>query len=102
FTPLEIAKFAAMKESDYDRIKRMLDETHEWPTVFLFKFIVPSDIEKLARVEALFNSETAEIKLKESRNGTYSSIAARQGMTSAERVLEGRRKASEIGGLIAL
>jgi len=99
---MELAKFALMNESDYERIKRTLDETHVWPAVFLFKFIVPSDIEKIARVEALFNSETAEIKRTESRNGKYTSVSAREAMTSSESVLECYKKASEIEGLIAL
>lgn len=91
-----------MNESDFDRIKRTLDETHTWPSVFLFKFIVPSEIEKIARVEALFNSKTAEIKSKESRNGKYTSISAREVMTSSDGVLDCYKKASEIEGLIAL
>ncbi len=91
-----------MKDSDFDRIKKTLDQTHDWPTVFLFKFIVPSDSEKIARVEALFNSNTAEIKLTESRNGNYTSISAREAMVSSDSVLECYKKASEIEGLIAL
>ena len=91
-----------MEESEYDRIKRTLDETHDWPTVFLFKFIVPSDLEKLAKVQALFNTETAEIKVTESRTGKYTSVSAREAVTSAEEVLEIYRKSSEIEGLIAL
>ena len=91
-----------MEESDYDRIKLTLDQTHDWPVVFLFKFIVPSDLEKIAKVEALFNSETAEIRIKESSNGKYTSLSAREIVTSAEEVLLIYKKSSEIEGLIAL
>ncbi len=102
FSRSEIVKFVAMENSDFERIKRILDETHDWPAVFLFKFIVPSESDKIARVEALFNSKTAEIRLRESKNGNYTSISAREAMTSAESVLECYKKASEIEGLIAL
>ena len=91
-----------MEESDYDRIKRTLDETHDWPAIFLFKFIVPSDLEKIAKVQSLFNSETAEIRVTESRNGKYTSVSAREAVTSAEEVLEIYKKSSDIEGLIAL
>lgn len=91
-----------MEESDYDRIKRTLNETHEWPVVFLFKFIVPSDLEKIAKVEAIFNSKTAEIRITESKNGKYTSVSAREAVTSAEEVLDIYQKSSEIEGLIAL
>lgn len=91
-----------MDEKYIERVKRTLDETHDWPAVFMFKFIVPSSNEKIAEVEALFNAHTAEIRMKQSRNGKYTSITAREVMTDAHSVLECYDKASKIDGLIAL
>lgn len=91
-----------MNESDIERIKKTLDQTHEWPAVFMFKFIVPSDNERIAEVEALFDSETAEIRMKESRNGKYTSITAREVMTDADSILDCYKRAAKIEGLIAL
>lgn len=91
-----------MKESDFDRIKRALDQHHDWPAVYMFKFIVPSENKKIALVEALFNSKTAEIRSTQSAKGNYTSITVKEVMTSAENVLKCYEKAAEIEGLIAL
>jgi putative lipoic acid-binding regulatory protein len=91
-----------MNEADFNRIKLQLDASHDWPALYMFKFIVPSDNEKIAKVEALFNAETAEIRLRPSKNGKYTSITAREIMTSSDAVMECYAQASQIEGLIAL
>lgn len=91
-----------MDQSDIERIKKTIDETHEWPSVFMFKFIVPSDNVRIAEVEALFNTQTAQIRMNASRNGKYTSITAHEVVTDAENVMDVYKKASKIEGLIAL
>lgn len=85
-----------------ERLKASLNANHDWPSLYMFKFIVPSDNERIAQVEALFNAKTAEIKLNSSKKGNYTSITAKEIMLSAEKVLETYQKASKIEGLMAL
>lgn len=87
---------------DLERAKKMLNEEHNWPAVFMFKFVVPSENEKIARVEAMFNAETAELRQRRSSKGNYTSITVRVVMTSAEAVLDVYKEAKTIEGLIAL
>lgn len=87
---------------ELERVKKVLDEQHEWPTVFMFKFVVPNNNEKVARVEGLFNSATAEIRTKTSSKGNYISLTIREVMTSADNVLAVYKEAKGIDGLIAL
>ena len=42
---------------DYEQFKKKLEEEHTFPVVFMFKFIVPSDNQKIALVESLFTEE---------------------------------------------
>ncbi len=91
-----------MDTSDFDRIRKTLDATHDWPALFMFKFIVPSDNEKIAQVESLFNATTAEIRLRPSKNGNYTSITAKEIMLNAEAVLERYEQAGKIEGLLSL
>lgn len=94
--------FAVMDEKKLAVLKERLDQNHSWPGLYMFKFIVPSDNEKIARVEALFNTNTASIKRKVSSNGSYTSITATEIMMSADKVLDCYREAAKIDGLIAL
>lgn len=91
-----------MDEEKLNSIREKLNEYHSWPTVYLYKFIVPSDNERIAQVEALFDSRTAEIRQTPSRNGTYTSISAREVVTSADQVIETYKRASKIDGIISL
>jgi len=87
---------------DNTRLMKLLDEQHSWPAVFMFKFVVPSENEKIALVEAMFNAKTAEIRLRSSSKGKYTSVTIREVMVSAEAVLEVYEEAHKIEGLIAL
>jgi putative lipoic acid-binding regulatory protein len=89
-------------DPEIERIKKLLNENHEWPSLFMFKFVVPSENEKIAKTEALVNSETAEIRLRPSSKGNYTAVTIRVVMVSAQAVLDVYAEARKIDGLIAL
>jgi len=91
-----------MENSKLVKLKIALDQVHDWPSMYLFKFIVPSDNQKVAQLEALFNAKTAEIRLRQSKNGNYTSVTAREVMTSAEEVIACYEEAYKIEGVISL
>jgi len=62
-------------EEFYKKLKEQLLETATWPSEYLYKFIVKSDISKIAEIEALFNNTGAVINTKESKNGKYTSVS---------------------------
>ena len=86
---------------DYEQFKKKLEEEHTFPVVFMFKFIVPSDNQKIALVESLFTEE-AEISQKQSSKGNYFSLTAKQVVMSSDEVIEIYKKATAIEGLMAL
>lgn len=90
-----------MSKIDYTALKEKLESNGEWPRVYFFKFIVPSDNKKLAQVEALFGPE-ANVQLRQSSKGNFVSVSAKELMLNADRVIERYQKASEIEGLMAL
>jgi hypothetical protein len=90
-----------MSEDKYKELRKKLDEAGDWPRVYFFKFIIPSDNKKLAQVEALFGNE-ADVKIKQSHKGNYVSVSAKELMLSSEGVIERYEKAGKIEGLMAL
>lgn len=86
---------------DYDQFKKKLEEEHSFPSVYMFKFIVPADNKKIALVENLFTEE-AHISQKQSGKGNYFSLTARQVVMSSDEIIEIYKKATTIEGLIAL
>ena len=67
----------------------------------MFKFIVPNEPEKVAKVSALFN-DTALVSMHPSRKGNYISISAKELMLDVNSIIQKYQEASKINGLIAL
>lgn len=90
-----------MAEINFDELRKKLNDFNSWPTLYMFKFIIPSDNHKIALVESLFD-DGAEIKMQPSSKGKYTSITARVVMLDAEQVISIYQRASEIEGIISL
>lgn len=90
------------KKEKYLKLEEQLKEGFEWPQVYMFKFIVPADNKKIAKVENLFNSKEATINLRQSRKGNFVSVTAKEMMMSPEKVIDRYLEAEEIEGLISL
>jgi len=56
-------------EEFYRRLKEQLDIDTEWPTTYLYKFIVPSDADKINEIQNIFDNEGAVIESKKSKIG---------------------------------
>ncbi len=84
----------------FDNLKVQLEQ-QEWPALYLFKFIIPNENEKLAQVSALFD-ENANISYHNSSSGHYVSVSVKEVMLSADSIIEVYEKASKIEGIISL
>src|SRR6056297_288993 len=64
--------------------QELLDDQNEWPTEYVFKFIVPSS--GLDDVKQALGAE--EVTTRESSRGRYVSVTARMHMESSEAVVD--------------
>jgi hypothetical protein len=90
-----------MTEEEWDRFKNKLIETMSFPSVYMFKLIVPSENRAIALVENLFE-EDADIHTKESGGGRYTSVTAKQVVMHVDEIINIYKKASTISGVIFL
>ncbi len=86
------------KTVNLESFKNKLDKVHEWPSLYMFKFIVPSGKEQ--EVFALFPNN--ELTTKTSSHGNYVSVTAKVMMRSSEHVMEKYQEAHKIEGVLAL
>lgn len=89
------------KEAFYNNLKTNLNKNHAWPSVYMFKFIVPDNPELLTAVQRIFSAE-AILDYKTSSAGKYISITGKEMMMSAEDVIQRYLKAEKIEGIIML
>jgi len=83
-----------------EKLKIQLEQ-QEWPDVYMFKFIVPNQSDKVAQVTALFNNST-DIVMHPSKTGKYISVTAKELMLDVDSILVKYEEAALIEGLIAL
>tara|TARA_B110000467_G_C18236913_1_gene432124 strand:+ start:410 stop:679 length:270 start_codon:yes stop_codon:yes gene_type:complete len=86
---------------DFDSLRKTLEDLN-FPSVYMFKFIVKSDLHKIAQIESLFHPEKAEIIRKESSKGAFISISIKEVMMSPDEIISVYEKASSIKGVITL
>jgi len=87
-------------DDTYAKLKEQLD-LQEWPGVYFFKFIVPNDAERIAKVSALFN-DADNLQLQPSKTGKYMSVGAKELMLDVDSIIDKYKKAAKIEGLISL
>jgi hypothetical protein len=90
-----------MAEDIYANLKEKLEEQGGWPQPYLFKFIIPSDNQKLAQIQALFG-ENAQVTTRQSKTNKFISISAKEVMISPDEVIKVYKKAGEIEGVMSL
>lgn len=86
----------------YERLKQQLKEDTSWPTPYMYKFIVPASLEKIAEIEAVFNDMDASIQTRDSSKGNYTSVSIKVTMKSPEAVVEKYLEVSKVDGVISL
>jgi len=85
-------------ETNRKSFAEKLDQEHQWPTHYLFKFIVPKGKEE--EVTKIFPPN--EFSTRESSNGNYISISAKMYLGSSEEVIKIYEEAYKISGIISL
>ncbi len=86
----------------YKKLKLQLADTSAWPSKYLYKFIVPSQPEKIDQITTIFSDLGAVIVNKESSKGTYTSISITVIMKSPDAVIEKYKEVGDIEGVISL
>ena len=76
-----------MKTDFYKSLREKLEDQSEFPSVYMFKFIIPADNHKLAIVEALFGDD-AIITTRQSKTNKFISITAKEMMISSDQIIK--------------
>lgn len=87
-----------MGERKYEEFLRKLESQHEWPSLYMFKFIVPAGKED--GIRKLFPMN--EVVEKPSKEGKYVSLTIQVMINSSDEVVRIYEEAHKIEGVIAL
>ncbi len=90
-----------MSDDRFADLRKKLEETLTYPSVYMFKFILPADNRKIALVENMFGGD-AEIYTKESDKGKYISITVTEVVVNVDSIISIYEKAAKIEGVMLL
>jgi len=91
------------EEQFYEKLKKQLEETTEWPTEYMFKFILPSEGPSVEKLKHIFEEKRAAIQTKSSSKGNYTSVTIRLVLDKPEQVIEKYKQVGDqIEGVISL
>ncbi len=91
------------QEEFYNKLREQLYETASWPSEYLYKFIVPTNAEKIKTIEDLFDNLGAVIVTTESKNGKYTSVSINVQMEDPDAVISKYQEvAQRVEGVISL
>lgn len=87
----------------YEKLKKRLEESTEWPTDYMFKFILPSHQPSIEKLKGIFDEEGATINTRSSSKGKYTSVTIRLGIDHPDQVVEKYKEVGyQIEGVISL
>lgn len=81
----------ANKESPdefYNKLKVQLEDTTIWPSVYLYKFILPTEPEQSKELLSIFDNLGAVINSKQSKTGKYISYSIKVKLQNPDAVIE--------------
>lgn len=88
-------------ESFYKNLKLKLDESHIWPSKYVFKFIIKNNVESIDELISYF-PESNDICKNFSSNKKFVSFTIKCEMHSSEGIIKKYKDVSEIEGIISL
>ena len=84
-----------------EQLRKQLNETHTWPCVFKFKFIMPARPENEASLRAIFGQK-ATFQVRDSKNGNYRAVTIDEEVHGPDDIFARYEAASTIPGILSL
>ncbi|HBU76593.1 MAG TPA: DUF493 domain-containing protein [Muricauda sp.] len=89
-------------EEFYAKLKEKLQESTTWPSTYLYKFIVPTDEQRISQIQDIFDNTGAVIESKKSKKGTYTSLSITVDLEDPDAVIQKYKEVSVVEGVISL
>jgi len=86
-----------MEDTQFDKLKERLEKM-EWPSIYMFKFIVP--VAREGEIARIFGDE--KVFYKYSGKGKFVSITSKILIYTEGDIIDIYKKASQVEGVIAL
>ena len=93
---------ADSSKKDYQKLKNDLEKYQNWPSEYIYKFIITNETKKKEELLSKFDLNLCKLTLKESSNKSYLSITLVKFMKNPDEVIAKYLEISKIDGIISL
>ena len=93
---------ADSSKKDYQKLKNDLEKYQNWPSKYIYKFIIVNETKKKEELLSKFDLNLCKLTLKESSNKKYLSITLVKFMKNPDEVISKYLEISKIDGIISL
>ncbi len=90
------------KDDFYQSFKEKLEETHSFPTDYIFKYVAPSEQSILVKIYSIFEQANGSLSTRESKNGKFTSVTIKVPVNSADEVIAYYKEGEKIDGIMTL
>ena len=90
------------QEAFYTSLKEKLEQTHDFPEDYLYKFIVTNDQSKLTDIYKVFDGIKFTMTNRDSKNGKYTAISINAFVLDADQVIKIYKEVGLIEGVMML
>lgn len=88
---------------NWDNLKNKIEASQNFPSIYMFKFILSGDNHKIAQIEALFdNVAERDISIRTSSRGRYVSITVKQMVENVEYIINIYKQVAKIPGVMMM
>lgn len=92
----------ANPEEFYISLKEKLENHHDFPEDYLFKFIIPTDQAKLTEIYRVFDGTQFTLSNRESKNGKYTACNINAFVLDADQVIRIYKEVGRIENVMLL
>lgn len=90
------------QEDFYTSLKDKLENNHNFPEDYLFKFIITNDESKITEIYRAFDDMKFTLSNRDSKQGKYTSININAFVLDADQVISIYKKVGEVDGVMML
>lgn len=90
------------QDAFYASLKEKLEQTHDFPEDYLYKFIVTNDQSKLTEIYRVFDGTKFTMTNRDSKNGKYTPISINVFVLDADQVIKIYKEVGIIEGVMML
>jgi putative lipoic acid-binding regulatory protein len=89
-------------EDFYVSLKEKLESVHDFPENYLFKFIIPTEQQKLTEIYRVFDGMEYTLSNRDSKNGKYVSVSINAFVLDADQVIKIYKEVAKIENVLML